>query len=140
MTCGVDWNSEESQTHRFEQLSNINKSPDPFSVDDLGCGYSALYDFLAHRYESFSYSGIDVSVDMIRAAERRYQDKRQAGFLPSSEPAQTTDYCVASGIFNVCLGRSDDEWRSYLEGALDLLDRNRRFILAFVWPASYFRC
>ena len=134
---GVDWNGEESQNRRFEQLSNIINTSDPFSVNDLGCGYGAFYDFLAHRYESFSYSGIDVSVDMIRAAERRYQDKRQARFVLSSQPEQVADYGVASGIFNVRLGRSDDEWRSYLEGTLDVLDRTSRFGFAFNCLTSY---
>lgn len=134
---GVDWNGEESQTLRFEQLCKIVDTSNPFSVNDLGCGYGAFYDFLAHRSESFSYSGFDVSEDMIRAAERRYQDRNQARFVLSSEPVQVADYGVASGIFNVRLGRSDDEWRSYLESTLDALDRTSRFGFAFNCLTSY---
>ena len=134
---GVDWNGEESQTRRFEQLSNIINTSDPFSVNDLGCGYGAFYDFLAHRYELFSYSGIDVSVDMIRAAELRYQNRGQACFVLSSDPERVSDYGVASGIFNVRLDRPDDEWRSYLEGTLDVLDRTSRFGFAFNCLTSY---
>lgn len=134
---GVDWNGEESQTLRFEQLCKIIDTSNPFSVNDLGCGYGAFYGFLAHRYASFSYSGIDVSGDMIRAAERRYQDRSQAHFVLSSEPEQLADYGVASGIFNVRLGRSEDEWRSYLEATLDTLDRTSRFGFAFNGLTSY---
>ena len=134
---GVDWNGEESQNRRFEQLSNIINTSDPFSVNDLGCGYGAFYDFLAHRYELFSYSGIDVSVDMIRAAELRYQNRGQACFVLSSDPERVSDYGVASGIFNVRLDRPDDEWRSYLEGTLDVLDRTSRFGFAFNCLTSY---
>lgn len=134
---GVDWNGEESQTQRFEQLKNIINTTNHFSVNDLGCGYGAFYDFLAHRYESYFYFGIDVSVDMIRAAERRYQDKRQARFVLSSEPEQVADYGVSSGIFNVRLSRSDDEWRSYVEDTLDVLDRTSRFGFAFNCLTSY---
>jgi len=37
--CGVDWNGEESQLLRFEQLIKIIQSSKQFSVNDLGCGY-----------------------------------------------------------------------------------------------------
>lgn len=37
---GVDWNSDESQCLRFEQLTKIvTKSDEPFSICDFGCGY-----------------------------------------------------------------------------------------------------
>ena len=134
---GVDWNGEESQTLRFKQLCNIVDTPNQFSINDLGCGYGALYDFLTVEYGSFSYSGVDVSEGMIRAAEQRYQDKSQARFVLSSEPEQVADYGVASGIFNVRLGRSDDEWRSYLEATLDALNRTSRLGFAFNCLTSY---
>lgn len=134
---GVDWNGEESQTLRFGQLCKIIDTSDQFSINDLGSGYGALYDFLASEHESFSYSGIDVSENMIRAAEQRYKDKSQARFVLSSEPDQVADYGVASGIFNVRLGRSDDEWRSYLEASLDVLDSTSRIGFAFNGLTSY---
>lgn len=134
---GVDWNGEESQTLRFEQLCKIIDTANPFSINDLGCGYGALYDFLSNKYEELSYSGVDVSEDMIRAAEKRYQNRSQARFVLSSEPEQLADYGVASGIFNVRLGRSDDEWRSYLEATLDTIDRTSRLGFAFNCLTSY---
>lgn len=134
---GVDWNGEESQTLRFEQLFKIVNPSNHFSVNDLGCGYGAFYDFLAQRYESFSYSGIDVSEDMIRAATQRYQDRSQARFVQSCEPEQVADYGVASGIFNVRLSRSVDEWASYLEATLDTLNLTSRLGFAFNCLTSY---
>lgn len=135
---GVDWNGEESQILRFEQLCKIvDTSKRRFSLNDLGCGYGALYDFLVNKYDDFSYSGVDVSESMIRAAEQRYKDKSQARFFLSSEPDQVADYCVASGIFNVRLERSDDEWRSYLETTLAIFDRTSRFGFAFNCLTSY---
>jgi len=134
---GVDWNGEESQTLRFKQLCKIVNTLDPFSVNDLGCGYGAFYDFLAHRYESFVYSGIDISEEMVRAAERRYQDRKETRYVLSSIPEQVADYGVASGIFNVRLGRSDDEWMLYLETTLGALDRTSRLGFAFNCLTSY---
>ena len=134
---GVDWNGEESQTQRFGQLCKIVDPSNKFSINDLGCGYGALYDFLSREYENFSYAGIDVSENMIRAAEQRYETKTRTRFLVSSEPDEVADYGVASGIFNVRLGRSDDEWQSYFEATLDILDRTSRLGFAFNCLTSY---
>ncbi|MCX5871520.1 MAG: class I SAM-dependent methyltransferase [Deltaproteobacteria bacterium] len=134
---GVDWNGEESQTLRFEQLCKIVDTSNPFSVNDIGCGYGALYDFLTREDKTFSYFGIDVSKSMIQAAKQRYHNKNKAHFILSSKPEQVADYGVASGIFNVRLGRSDDEWWSYLEATLDILDRTSHFGFAFNCLTSY---
>lgn len=134
---GVDWNSEEGQTLRFEQLCKIIDTKNHFSVNDLGCGYGALYDFLVNKYDEPSYLGVDVSDGMIKAAEQRYKYQPQARFVLSSEPSQVADFGVASGIFNVRMGRSDDEWRSYLEATLDVLDRTSRVGFAFNCLTSY---
>jgi len=134
---GVDWNGEASQLLRFEQLCKIIDASSAFSVNDLGCGYGALHDFLAHRHQSFSYSGIDISSDMIKAAEQRHRDKEQVRFMLSNEPGHIADYGIASGIFNVRLGRSDREWRSYIEATLDILDRTSHRGFSFNCLTSY---
>lgn len=134
---GVDWNGEEGQTLRFEQLCKIVDTANHFSINDLGCGYGALYDFLVNKYDEPSYLGVDVSKGMIKAAKQRYKDQPQARFVLSSEPNQVADFGVASGIFNVRMGRSDDEWRSYLEATLDVLDRTSRVGFAFNCLTSY---
>ena len=134
---GVDWNSEESQNLRFEQLCKIIDTSNNFSLNDLGCGYGALYNFLSKRYGSFSYFGIDVSEAMIQAAIHRYQDKTQVQFKTSNKPEQIADYGVASGIFNVRLSRSDDEWWYYLENTIDILNQTSRSGFAFNCLTSY---
>jgi SAM-dependent methyltransferase len=134
---GVDWNGEESQELRFEQLCKIIDGRSQFSLNDLGCGYGALHDFLVGRYSGFSYAGIDVSESMIRSAEQRYQGIPQARFVLSSQPDGAADYGVASGIFNVRLGRSDAEWRAYVEATLDILDRTSRLGFSFNCLTTY---
>lgn len=134
---GVDWNGEESQTTRFVQLCKIIDAPGPFSINDLGCGYGALYDYLAKEHADFSYLGVDVSDGMVQAATQRHQGNAQARFILASEPDQVADYGVASGILNVRMGRSDAEWRTYLEDTLDVLDRTSRLGFAFNCLTSY---
>lgn len=134
---GVDWNGEESQITRFAQLCKIIGTHDYFLINDLGCGYGALYDYLAKEHTSFSYAGVDVSDGMVQAAMQRYQGNAQARFILGSEPDQVADFGVASGIFNVRMCRSDYEWRSYLEATLDVLDRTSRIGFAFNCLTSY---
>jgi len=131
---GVDWNGEESQVLRFEQLSKVIGHNNQFSINDLGCGYGALYEFLAKRYQSFSYSGFDVSQSMISAAQKRYAN---ACFLVAHEPDADADFGVASGVFNVRLEQSDIDWKHYIEATLDILNKTSRLGFAFNCLTSY---
>lgn len=134
---GVDWNGEESQLLRFEQLTKIIEEPHSFSLNDLGCGYGSLFDYLNSGCRKFSYSGCDISSDMIRAAQARYTNSPSARFTVASKPPEVADYGIASGIFNVRLGHRDGDWRDYLEATLDVLDRTSRRAFAFNCLTSY---
>ena len=134
---GVDWNGEEGQVLRFAQLCKIVPSTGAFSLNDLGCGYGALLDYVADTHPAISYLGVDVSQDMIQAARRRHLNRSQARFITAVEPDSIADYCVASGIFNVRLGRTDMEWQDHLNATLDVLDRTSRRGFAFNCLTSY---
>jgi SAM-dependent methyltransferase len=134
---GVDWNGEESQVLRFKQLVKIIPKIDHFSVNDLGCGYGALFDYLNSCYRDFIYNGYDISCDMIMAAQNRHINALNARFAVAAEPSEIAEYGIASGIFNVRLARNDVEWRQYLEATLDVLDRTSRRGFAFNCLTSY---
>jgi SAM-dependent methyltransferase len=133
---GVDWNGKESQITRFKQLSKIIQNTE-FSLNDLGCGYGALFDFLSDQNLSFSYLGIDVSEQMIRSANQRYIKIPNTRFITGSEPDKVADYGIASGIFNVKFSRSDEEWYLYLKANLDLLNSTSRLGFSFNCLTSY---
>jgi SAM-dependent methyltransferase len=65
---GVDWNGAESQRLRFAQLLRLAATDHAFSLVDYGCGYGAFLDYLGERGASVTYTGFDVSPEMIRAA------------------------------------------------------------------------
>jgi len=134
---GVDWNGEESQILRFEQLCKVINRNEAFSLNDLGCGYGALFDFLSDRYQRFSYLGVDVSASMVRAAEQRLAGRPHARFITAAQPNGAADFSVASGIFNVRLGRTDADWLAYLQATLDVLDGCSRHGFAFNCLTSY---
>jgi SAM-dependent methyltransferase len=134
---GVDWNGEDSQTLRFAQLCMLAGSDGAFSVNDLGCGYAALYDYLRERHAGVDYAGFDVSADMAAAAAKRHQADPNARFVVAAEPDRVADYGMASGIFNVRLGHDPAHWQSYVEATLDVLDRTSRAGFAFNCLTSY---
>lgn len=134
---GVDWNGEESQFIRFEQLCKvINSSKSDLSINDIGCGYGALLDYLLDKYSNLSYTGIDISEDMITSAQMRYSINN-IEFINASKPNVTADYGIASGIFNVRLERTDAEWYDYLQEMLDILDQTSNKGFAFNCLTSY---
>lgn len=135
---GVDWNGEQSQMVRFAQLCKIIDPKTPnFSLNDLGCGYGALLDYLRDKHANCTYLGVDVSKEMIKVAEQRHATVDQARFISAAEPDKAADYGLASGIYNVRLGCSDAEWFDYLQATLDVLDRTSSLGFAFNCLTSY---
>lgn len=134
---GVDWNSEAGQLLRFEKLVHVIQPADGFSVNDLGCGYGALYDYLDSRFGTFSYVGCDISTAMLHSAQQRLAHRSNARFELAAMPPETADYGIASGIFNVRQRRSDAEWQTYLEQTLAVLNRTSRKGFAFNCLTSY---
>lgn len=134
---GVDWNGDASQTLRFEQLEKLISPGPHFSVNDIGCGYGAMFDFLKRRHLDVDYAGVDISPDMIDAANRRFQDDTRATFAVGSQPQRIADYGFASGIFNVRLGRTDQEWQAYMAATLDIITQTSRRGFAFNCLTSY---
>jgi SAM-dependent methyltransferase len=135
---GVDWNGEVSQTIRFEQLCKIiDPAKTALTLNDLGCGYGALLDHLKDKYSVASYLGVDIAPEMIDKAIHRNAHMPNARFLVAAEPNRVADYGVASGIFNVRLGRTDAEWFDYLQSTLDVLNRTSRLGFTFNCLTSY---
>jgi len=128
----VDWNSEESQLLRFDQLLRVVTSDDEaVSLLDYGCGYGALLDFLRTRSTRISYVGYDISTAMIDSARSRHRSVPDCAFTSDWSEIQPVDYAVASGIFNVKLQYADDRWRDYVEQTLDTLNSVCRRGFAF---------
>ncbi len=134
---GVDWNGRESQELRFEQLVKVIEKPGGFSINDLGCGYGALFTYLRSRYQNFVYNGVDVCAAMIRAAQSLHTASPNARFAVASEPADQADYVIASGIFNLKFGSTDADWSRYMADTLDVMHRTSRYGFAFNCLTSY---
>jgi SAM-dependent methyltransferase len=134
---GVDWNGINSQTLRFDQLCQVIRHGDGFTLNDLGCGYGALYEYLSSFYTQFSYFGFDVSANMIKAARQSNAGNMNSLFTESSEPQAIADYGIASGIFNVRLDHSDRDWFTYIVDTLDKLAKTSEKAFSCNFLTSY---
>jgi SAM-dependent methyltransferase len=118
--AGVDWSSAASQALRFEQLTRLLDLAAASSINDYGCGYGALLDFLRARGFRGLYRGCDVSASMRAAAGESHAGDAEAEFVdePGLAPA---DYTLCSGLFNVKLDHDEGTWRAYVFDTLDRL-------------------
>lgn len=129
---GVDWNSYESQMQRFAILLDIVEEPThEFSINDWGCGYGALVDYLEKEGLDFSYHGIDVSPMSIAETRKRFPAHSHCTFSTDFVNVPVAEYTVASGVFNVRQDSSDEEWTEYVHFELDRLAAVSRKGFAF---------
>lgn len=128
---GVDWTSTESQELRFAQLLKVCDPVGSFSINDYGCGYGALLDYLARHGYRFQYWGFDAADPMVQQARELYAHRGGVTFTTDETALQVADYTVASGIFNVRLTTPTEQWRRYLLSILDMMDRLSRRGFAF---------
>lgn len=119
---GVDWNSEVGQIQRFAQLLKVINFPATSiditcSICDIGCRYGKFFDYLLqNNYKNIKYIGYDLSEDMIKNAKNLYGHFSNSNFIKISdiEEIQKYDYVVASGIFNVKMKYTKEEWLEYI--------------------------
>ena len=113
---GVDWNSAESQELRFSELIPRGWIGADRSLLDYGCGYGALLGYLRASGWRGQYIGYDIAPDMIATARDQYGD---GGQFVLDLPTAPCDCTLASGVFNVRLGFTDDRWEAYISEVLD---------------------
>lgn len=134
----VDWNSEEAQEIRFQQIAKVlpvNRD-ESFSVCDFGCGLGAFSDYVEHEYHQFEYTGIDVSPKMIESASENHKHKNRE-FLCAHEIKNEYDYVVESGIFNAREDVPDEQWLSYIIETLNMFHAHARKGFSFNCLTKY---
>lgn len=119
--AGVDWNSVESQTLRFEVLSQVINRDSNFTILDFGCGFGSMYDYFKDKYKNFHFTGFDISDEMIANANKLYPEEH-ATWITDLNQDKKFDYCIASGIFNVKLENEEDSWRKYILETINQLN------------------
>ena len=134
----VGWKDEASQLLRFERLSRVIDRSRPFTVNDWGCGYGAMFRYLDGLAGASlaGYTGYDISGEMLAAARARC-DAARTRFVLGAEVSEPADYTFASGTFNVKLGASDADWDAYIKRQLEIMFAKSTRGLAFNLLTSY---
>jgi SAM-dependent methyltransferase len=134
--AGVDWNGVESQELRFKTITQLCDTSVPFTLNDLGCGYGALYEYLSRQALQFHYRGLDISEAMIIKALEKFKGRKNCVFT-SKAGLDSADYTVASGIFNVKQDCEDAAWLTYILSTLDAMDQASKIGFSFNCLTSY---
>lgn len=113
---GVGWRDGRSQLIRFAQLVRVMEGEPAgaaVTVNDLGCGYGALFPFLLRlpHLRLAGYVGYDMTPAMVACARRAVPDHR-ASFVCADRATEVADYGFASGTFNVLAGADPEAWRA----------------------------
>lgn len=138
----VGWKDEASQILRFEKLAQVidpGTAGAGISVNDLGCGYAAMFSFLdgLPSVALNRYYGYDISDKMLEAAALAVENDPRAVFIRRSEITEAADYSFVSGTFNVRLDASDELWTEHILQAIQNLAANSRKGFAFNLLSTY---
>ena len=109
----------------FRHLPKVVDLTVPFSINDFGCGYGAVVEYLKKEADSFLYCGFDISPEMIRKEKERYGTTDGVSFFGLESELSPAD----SGIFNGTFETPVPEWEAYSDQEL------RRADLCYADPA-----
>ncbi len=109
----------------------------PFSLNDVGCGYGALLDYMARRHPDavVDYLGSDLSPTMVALARQRSGGR----FVRGGAAPRIADVAVASGIFNVVPPAAAAAWEAVVADTLTALWSSVRqgFSVNFMLPRAH---
>src|SRR6185369_2945122 len=135
--AGVDLNSMSAQEVRFAQLVKLIDPRSSFSIIDYGCGYGALIEYLDNIPTTFEYYGFDITAAMIEEAIENYGTREDCHFSTLESSLTPADYVVESGIFNLKLDVSYDDWTNYVLRTLDIMNSLATKGIAFNMLTKY---
>jgi SAM-dependent methyltransferase len=141
MPQGVGWNGEPAQLVRYRQLLKVmvDRSEDSTpSLNDVGCGYGALWPMLTKGGPRAHYTGYDVSARMLELAACIHSSDKAR--VPDFRPLQqicVAEYSIASGLFGMRFSGSAGDWQAYVLDTIDLLDHYSQCGFSFNMLTSY---
>ena len=118
---GVDYNSENAQILRFEQFERLFDPQRYFSLNDYGCGYGALAEYLKQKDYKFQYHGYDISANMIDYAIQSIPKNENWKFTCSVNELCSADFTVVCGVFNLKFDADPQTWMDYILDSLSLI-------------------
>ena len=135
----VGWRDELAQTRRFEQLYKLVEQHSNIDIADLGCGLAGFYTFLKNKTDDFTYTGYDLSDDMILGAKETVATYENAtlSLIEKTEDITQHDFIILSGIFNMKRSIDDASWLEYILKQLEIINQKATKGFAFNLLTSY---
>lgn len=135
----VGWNSKESQYLRFKKLLLIiDNQSEPFSINELGCGYGELYRYLEqNQFNCSAFYGYDISQPMLDNCLSYLNAPSNLELFNSSKIKYNANYSITSGIFNTPFNNNLNEWEDYIYSTIDDLFNYSNKGIAFNFLSSY---
>jgi SAM-dependent methyltransferase len=136
---GVGWRTAESQELRFDKLLTVlgEDTDGAVSVNDLGCGYGALFQSLHRRGVPVErYYGYDITKEMLGSLREQVQDERVEGIL-GDRVTEKAEYSFASGVFYLRFDVADDDWSAYVRSLVRNLAECSTRAFAFNMLSTY---
>jgi SAM-dependent methyltransferase len=118
---GVDWNGLESHQLRHRQFLRLIENDRDASIIDLGCGFGDFLGFVRSAGHRGPFTGYDIAPSMIETARKLHGEGKDRRWRVGAAPAETADFAIASGIFNVKGAVPDEAWLDYILQTLDVL-------------------
>ena len=117
------WFCSKRQHARFEIIRDIidnNRNQNHFTINDIGCGYGALLDYILKYQKKYltSYNGFELAQNLIDFCENKYSAFDFSRFQLGIKNISSADFCVMSGTFNYAPHTSLEAWRNYLKHQL----------------------
>lgn len=135
----VGWTTEEGQILRFKKLCEVIEDKNtPFTVNDLGCGYGAMFEYLKkNNFNIVHYNGYDISEEMLETAKKQIGNSNKVKLFNNEKIQTKADYSFVSGIFNVKFESNDNDWKKFIKDTLQNLNENSIKGFAFNVLTSY---
>ena len=129
------WRDAKRQQRRFNifvGLISYDTSRNNVSINDLGCGYGAMFNTFKEmsQFSNGTYFGYDISKSMIETAKVEIKDPR-AQFILSHEATKNADYSFVSGTYNMKMAANDEEWQAYIKESIIQLWSKTNISLGF---------
>lgn len=135
--AGVDYNSPEAQSIRFDQLAKVIDRHESFSIIDYGCGFGSFFDYLCKQEYDFDYYGIDMIDEMVANGLNIHAGDIRFHCTTKEEDLPVADYVIGGAIFNNRLTASNDEWTAHVLNTLNTLNGFCRKGFSFNMLTSY---
>jgi SAM-dependent methyltransferase len=123
---GVDWNGSDSHEARHRQFLRLFAESQNASVIDLGCGFGDFLRFLRGAGHQGRFVGYDIAPSMVEKARQLHGEGDDREWRIGAEPTEVADFAIASGIFNIKGGVTNESWTRYVHQTIDVLARAGR--------------